>query len=433
MTLNDKVKKGVRWTSVSTIVLAASSILKVSILARFLNKSDFGLMAIIVFILGFMELFNDMGITSAILHKQNISKYQYSSLYWFNLSISFFLYLVLLAVTPLIVNFYEQPLLQVLIPLSGLNLLFSGLGRQFRVVEQKKLLFKEVSIIEIFSALISLIIAVILAFKEYGVFSLVYSAILQQFISNLLFLITGLRKQKLLIYIRFSDIKDFLKIGLYQTGGQILNFLNRDLDILLIGKFFSADILGGYSLAKQLVFRPAQIINPILTKVAAPALALFQNNKELLKKNYFKLVGLVSTINILVYCAIILFANLAVRVLYGDGFDEIVILVRLLSVYMMFRAIGNPIGSLVIATGRTDLEFYWNVFSILVMPIFVFIGIQYEIVDVAISLTLGMLFLFIPSWWFLVRKMTGAGLKEYLIALNPILILNQIIKNIKPN
>ncbi len=139
-------------------------------------------------------------------------------------------------------------------------------------------------------------------------------------------------------------------------GGQVVNYFNRDLDILLIGKFFSAEILGGYSLAKQLVFRPTQIINPILVKVASPTLARFQSNMRKLRDKFLKLIGIVSAINLLIYFAIILFAPLIVKILYGTDYDSIVILVRILSVYMIFRAIGNPIGSLVVATGRTNLK-----------------------------------------------------------------------------
>ena len=78
-----------------------------------------------MFVMGFMELFNDMGLTSAILHRQNITKKQYASLYWVNWVASFLMYGLLLLITPLISRFYGQPLLNRLIPLIGINLLLS--------------------------------------------------------------------------------------------------------------------------------------------------------------------------------------------------------------------------------------------------------------------------------------------------------------------
>jgi O-antigen/teichoic acid export membrane protein len=246
---------------------------------------------------------------------------------------------------------------------------------------------------------------------------LVYSALLQYLVQNTLYLILGLKKYGLKLHFNFGETTPFLKIGMYQVGGQIINYFNRDMDILLIGKFFNSDVLGGYSLAKQLVSRPAQILNPILLKVASPALAKFQENMLQLKTNYLKLVGWVGKLNFAVYGAVALFAPIIVQLLYGTGFEEINPLVRILSVYMIFRAIGNPVGSLVIATGKTHLEFLWNMITLLVLPIFIYSGSIMGIEEVAWALTLAMAILFIPSWRLLVYKMTGATFREYLWAI----------------
>lgn len=417
MSLKGQVLLGLKWTSLATLSTAFVAILKISILARYLEKSDFGLMALITFVLGFMNLFSEMGLSTAILHKQGIDKKTYASLYWFNIILCIFLYGLLWLITPVISNLYNEPELNYLIPLLGLNLIISGMGIQFKTIETKHLVFRSISIIDIIAAIFSLITAIWMAMNNYGVLSLVYSALVQYAISNLLFLIIGIRKYGLLFHFRLSETLPFLKIGIYQVGGQIANYFNRDLDILLIGKFFSTEILGGYSLAKQLVFRPAQIINPILVKVASPTLAKFQNNVDTLKTNYLKLINIVSSINIPVYLGIVVFAPFIVNVLYGSGFDNIVILVRILSFYMIFRAIGNPIGSLVVATGMTHLEFIWNILNLMIMPVFIYIGARLGIVEVAISLTAAMVILFIPSWRLLVYKMTKATLKEYIWAI----------------
>ncbi len=408
---------GVKWTTIGTITNALVALLKIAILARFLDKADFGLMALVTFVMGFMNLFNDMGLTSAILHKQQISKNEYASLYWLNVIFSIVLYGILLLITPLVSNFYEEQDLKFLIPLLGLNLLISAGGRIFKTIESKFLLFKQVTIFEISASLLSLIFAVYLAINDYGVLALVYSALLQYLVQNTLYLILGLKKYGLKLHFNFGETTPFLKIGMYQVGGQIINYFNRDMDILLIGKFFNSDVLGGYSLAKQLVSRPAQILNPILLKVASPALAKFQENMLQLKTNYLKLVGWVGKLNFAVYGAVALFAPIIVQLLYGTGFEEINPLVRILSVYMIFRAIGNPVGSLVIATGKTHLEFLWNMITLLVLPIFIYSGSIMGIEEVAWALTLAMAILFIPSWRLLVYKMTGATFREYLWAI----------------
>ena len=85
---------GIKWTTASTVISALSVMLKLLILSRYLEKSDFGLIAYVTVIIGFATLFMDMGFTSAILHKENISKNEYSSLFWLNLFFTLFLFFI---------------------------------------------------------------------------------------------------------------------------------------------------------------------------------------------------------------------------------------------------------------------------------------------------------------------------------------------------
>ena len=132
---------------------------------------------------------------------------------------------------------------------------------------------------------------------------------------------------------------------------------------------------------------------------------------------YLKLVNVVSSVNFVSYFILIVFAPIIVEIFYGGGYSSIVLLVRILCVYMVFRAILNPIGSLVVATGRTDIQFIWNIVLLILMPIVVYAGSMFGIVEVTIALTVTMILLFLPSWYFLVRKMSGATLKEYVISI----------------
>ncbi len=414
MSLIKSTISGVKWTSVSSAVLALIAITKISVLARFLEKSDFGLIAIVLFILGIINLFMDMGLSTAIIHKQQISKKEYASLYWLNIMLSIGLYLFLILLTPYISQFYHQKLLNQLIPLMGIIVIITAFGKQFRTILQKNLNFKTIALVDISAGLISLLLAIFLAVNHYGVYALVYAAILQTALQYISFFIIGYAKQGLLFHFNFKETKAFLKIGVFQVGSQLLNYFNRDIDIMIIGKLFGTELLGGYSLAKQLVFRPAQIINPVLTNVASPVLSRFQNNLKQLKENYLKLVNLVFSINFIVYGGIIILAPLIVHILYGKNYNHIVPLVRILSVYMLVRSIGNPIGSLVTATGQTHREFFWNVFSLLIMPIAIFIGAQYSLEMVAIALTVSMILLYIPNWYFLVRPLIHVSFKEFL-------------------
>lgn len=407
---------GVKWITVSTITVTFSAIIKASVLSRILEISDFGLIAIVTFILGFITLFIDLGLTTAILHVEEISKKQYSSLFWLNISFSFMLFTLLFCCSPFISNFYNEQELNILIPLMAFTLVINAFGSHYKTIEQKNLQFKLLAFVDIFASLASLILAIFLALYDYGVYSLVYSSLLYSFLSAAFFFIRGMSKMRIKIHFNKKDVSPFLKIGVFNTGGQIINFFNKEVDILMVGNFFGTEVLGGYSLAKQLVDRPLRLIRPVVMKVMSPILSLMQNNKNDLKKNYLKIIQSVSSISVLVYLIFFLFAEPIVYVFYGNGYEHIILLVRILSVYMFFVSLRIPLGSLIIATGKTNIEFFWFLITFIFMPISIYIGAQYSIEGVAIGMAITMIIYFYPMWKFIIEPLIKVNFKDYLKA-----------------
>jgi len=419
MSLIKSTYSGVKWTSATAVIQALVHLLRISILARFLDKSDFGIMAILLFVIGFLNLFMDMGTSSAILHKKDISEKEYSSLFWLNIIFSIVVYCFILVLGPFIEAFYKVDKLSVLLAVIGSGVIITALGRQSKVILQKELLFKSIGIIDSVSAIISLFISIIFAFFDFGIYSLIFGVLSQYVISSIAFFIVRFRKERISMYFSYEDVKPFLKIGIFQVGGQVLNFFSRDIDILLIGKLLGTEILGIYSLAKQLVNSPIQLINPILVKVASPIMAKIQDNIQLLRSSYLKLINVVSTVNFPIYFLILIFSPIIIRIFYGPGFEAAIFPVKILSIYMAIRSLGNPVSALVIATGRTDLEFYWNVFVLCTVPIAVYIGAQWGVDGVLYSLMLSRVVIFVPGWYILLWKTIQIPFADYCRSIIP--------------
>lgn len=419
MNLRKKAISGFKWSTVSTLTLALSAILRLSILARFLDKVDFGLMAMVVFVLGFMNLFMDMGLTTAILHKQNISRNEYTSLYWINFLVSIFLYIIIIITSPIISRFYEEKELVNLLPLMGLSLIISAVGRQFKTMEQKELHFKFIAIVDILASIISLVVGTLLAISGYGVYALVYSTLSLIAFSNLTFFIFGVYKHGFFFRFSFKETKPFLKIGMYQVGSDISNYLNRDVDILIIGKLLGAEILGGYNLAKQLVRRPLQIIDPILSRVAMSIFPIYQNDDSKLRLYFEKILTNLSILDALIYGTIAITAPLIVKILYGPGYEDIVLYVQLFTVVVYLRSLSGQQGILVITKGRTDLGFIWNILLMVVFPLVIYLGTLSNIVYVIVYLILIQTLLLVPSWWLFYKKLINMS---FILFLKPIIL-----------
>lgn len=417
MLLEYKTITGIKWTTLSTIVLTFFGIIKISLLVRFIEAADFGLMALITVILGFMDLFMDMGFTTAILHNQGISKNEYASLYWMNILFSFILVALIYLASTYIGIFYNETELSLLLPIMSVSIILSAVGRQFKTIKQKQLKFKFIALTEISSAAIGFLVSILTAINGLGVYALIYGALVQYSISNSIYLINGLRSTGLIFRIKYNETKPFLRIGIYQVGGQLVNYFNRDLDILLVGKFFGPEILGGYSLAKQLVQRPMQIINPIISNVASPVLAILQKDKQILRKKFLSFLNVIATINLGAYIFLAALAYPVVFVMYGRDHLEIVPTVQVLSAYMFLRSIGSPVGSLITATGRTDIDLYWNLFVLLVTPIAVYIGAQYSVEYVGFCLFIASLILLYPFWKFVIFRLCSASRSEFFLSI----------------
>jgi O-antigen/teichoic acid export membrane protein len=411
MDLKQKAINSTKWSSLSTFVKIIVQVIRLAILARFLTPTDFGLSAIILLVFGFTNIFSDFGINVAILHKQEISKNEYNSLYWFNVFVNVGLYFLILCATPVVAYFYDQPLLKKLIPLAGLDLILIAIGKQFHTVIQKRMDFKTISIIDIIALIISLFVAYLTASKGFGVYSIIISTLSLNFIRSVLLIIYG--KHPIKLHYKFKETLSFLKIGIYQTGSQILDYISNSTDIFIIGKFFSIEQLGFYTLAKELIIKPYQAINSIINGVTISYFSKIQDNLNKLKSNYLKIVKGLSFANFPIYAFLIFFSDLVVKIYYGNSYTSVAHFVSLLGWCGMFASINSFVGNLTFALGRTDLNFKWTIIRVCINSIVLIIASFISLDALAMGQSLlGIIFVFL-TWLFILKRLINFSFREY--------------------
>lgn len=404
---------GTKWTTISMAVQVIAQLLKLSVLTRFLEKSDFGLVAIVTLVLGFTHIFADLGVSVALFSKDQISKKEYSSLFWVSLLSGIFLYAVLVLFSPLVAGFYNLDILRTLIPIMGLDLIISTAGKQFKIFKQKSLQFKSISVIEIVSAILSLCLAIVLAINGYGVYSLIYSALLGSFIATLLFIGTSIRKYPIIFYVNIRENKRIYQVGLYQTGAQILDYLASQLDILLIGKIMGPTDLGVYNLVKQLVLRPYSFFTPILYNVAIPLLVKFNDQVSRLKENYLRVLSITAFANFLTFALIALFASEILITLYGRSYLDSVFILQMFCIWGSLATFSGAASIIVIIKGRTELGFKWTLIRLLTNPAFIIFGGIWGIEGIVIGqVTCYLLYMFL-YWTVLINKVLRISFVEY--------------------
>jgi O-antigen/teichoic acid export membrane protein len=424
MNLTNQAIAGIKWTTLATITSTAFQIVQLTILARLLLPADFGLMAMVMVVIGFAQTYADAGISAAIIHHQSTTKQQLSSLYWLNIMAGGLVLIIFWLLIPTIVVFYNEPQLVPLLQTLSIIFLLVPFGKQFELLLQRDLQFNQLAKQEIIVTVISTSVAVLSALLKQGVWSLVWGQLVRDGFKTILLLAVGLRQYRPMFYFRRRDLSGFIGFGLYQMGERSINFLAERSDQLLLGSLLGAQALGFYNFAFNLVVQPITRINPIVTKVAFPVFTRVQQDPKRLQRGYLKMVNLLTTLNAPVLIGLAVVAPWAVPLIFGQKWAASVVLVQILALVVLLRSIANPTGSLLLAKGRADLGFKWNLFLLIISIPAIFIGAKLnEAMGIALALLLLQIIIHLPNYFYLLKPLIGRCAKAYLTAIfRPILI-----------
>jgi O-antigen/teichoic acid export membrane protein len=408
---------GLGWSSLSTIINGLTQILRLSILSRFLEKDDFGIVAILTFIVGLTQVFSDMGFSAAIMSQKDLKPQDFFNLYW----IQFLLYTITFAViscfTYPIALFYNAPTLSSLIPIILLELPLLGIGKLYDTILQRKLLFKTIAIRNIVAATSSLLLAIILAYLKYGVYSMVLSVVFNAFVINIWNFVKGQSEYR----VRFQritpkNVSSLIQVGLYQMGTQILDYISSKLDILIISVSLGTNELGIYTLAKELILKFVMVINSIASKVMLPVLANFQDDITQMKHLFLNFIGKLSLINAPIIAFLVLFNGFIIKLFYGDNYIEVGPIMQIMAIWSIFVVIGMPNSFIAIATKRTDITFIYTITRISIMTVLLFAFARTSLITAAWTMIGAYSIMFFVNWRILLKKILCINLTEYILA-----------------
>lgn len=427
MSLKESIINGAKWTSISTVVTAFIQILRLSILTKFLNKGDFGIVAILTFALGVTNTFADLGFSASIMHKQHLTIREFSSLYWIQFAFFIVLFGIGIGVSPLIASFYNEKSITYLLPIVLIELLFNGIGRLYDTILQRDMLFKTIAIRNIVSATLSIGIACILAYMGYGIYSMILSTLFQTALFNIWNYICGQKFFRLQLVVSLRESMPLVKIGIYQTGTQILDYFSAKFDVLIIGKLLGTETLGIYNLAKELIMKVILLINSIANKIVLPVFAKVQDDNKLLQKTYCRVIQLLSRINFPISVTICALSAQIVGVLYGSNYKDVSALMSILSIWSLFLCIGNPVGSIAIAIGKTNLSFTYTIVRIMLTIPCLYIASTISILAVAWCNVFLSFVMFLVGWRILLFKMIRLSFWDYVASFKKELFISVVI------
>jgi lipopolysaccharide exporter len=421
--------RGIRWTTLSALVVAGGQLLQLYIASQIVSPAEFGLFSIVLLVLGFLRVFADGGFTFAIIHRQQMSPEELASVYWISVAVGTSLYGATAVIgAPLVAWAYGEARLQTLVALGALSFMIVPFSLVHATLLRKQLRFGPLAQIEIFAALAGLAGTLAAAWAGYTVTALVFGLLATNVVQCGLLLLIGSRSWRPRLYVSFRAAKYFIGFGLYQVGDRFTNYLASRSDQILIATFLGPEILGYYMLAWNTVVQPVYRINPLMTRVFAPILATVQDDLARLRRGFLTLIGLTSMINMPLVAGFAAIAPMFVPLIFGAQWAPAVPIMQLLAVVAAVRTVGNPTGTLIIARGRADLGFRWALISMAVQLPVLYLAVQSGSIIVMTAVLAGLQVLMLAGiYWFVHRALLGACLREWLGQVSPPLVFSFIM------
>jgi PST family polysaccharide transporter len=386
MSLRQKTISGLWWSFLSQGGKQVGQFIITVILARLLSPDDFGTLAMVTVFTNFVMIFSEMGMSSALIQKQDVHDRHYYSAFWLNLVVGAGLTVTFMAVSPLIAWFYKKPELIPILSVVALNFLFSSFTIIQQTILTKEMNFKSLAVRDVVAVILAGVIGITLAYCGFGVWSLVCQFLGFTLVNAvLLWRLSAWRPR---FQFAMSDIKDIFHFSANLTGFNTVNYFARNIDQLLIGKVLGAEMLGYYSLSYKIMLYPLQNISWMVSRVMFPAFSKIQNDLEKVRNVYLKMVKAISLVTFPLMAWLFAAAPEFVLVFLGDKWGPMVIVIRIFCFCGMIQSISTTMGNIILSQGRTDINLRLGLLGTAASTLAIILGIKGGIVGVALCYTL---------------------------------------------
>lgn len=347
------------------------------VLARLLFPEEYGAVAIVTVFIAIANVFVQSGFNTALIQKKNVDDIDYSSVFYLSLFVAFILYLTLFFASPIIADFYNQPILTPVFRVLSLTLFFGAVNSIQQAVVSRNLDFKKYFFSSIGAIIVSAVIGIVLAYKGYGVWALVWQQLTNMALIMLILWFTVKWRPKLKF--SFERIKTLFSFGWKLLCSSLIDTIYRNIYDLVIGKKYSSASLAYYNRGKQFPSVVIQNVDSSISSVMLPVLSKEQENREKVKRMVRRAIVTSCFIVFPIAFGFIAVAKPMVEVVLTSKWLPCVPFIQLLSLVYVFWPIHTANLQAINSIGRSDiflkLEIIKKVVGIVILLITLPMGI----------------------------------------------------------
>lgn len=389
-------------------------------LARMLTPGDFGLIAMVTAIIGFVAMFKDAGLSMATVQRAEINHGQVSTLFWINVALSAGVMVVVAALAPAIAWFYGEPrLLGITLALS-VTFLFGGLTVQHQALLRRQMKFRELATIEILSMVIGVATAVTMAWAGMEYWSLV-GLTAASAIGNctLVWIYSGWRPGP---PVRRSGVRPMLTFGANLTFASVCNQAREQSPYIIIGYVLGSGPLALYERAYRLLVMPLSAMMPALSAVVIPALSRVQDDAPRVRRIVRRLTLLAVSCSIPISIIGVVLAPELIELVLGPQWARSAVIFACLAPLAATQAISSISTWVLTTSGKGGALLRFSVINAILAAASILVGLQFGLVGAALCFSIVGCLVRTPMLYGYVVRHTVVTLSDLLAETWPMLV-----------
>lgn len=352
-------------------------------LARILSPTEYGVMGLLLVFIAFMQVFIDAGFGKALIQKKNRNNKDFSTVFVFNILVSILSYIVLWFLAPSISEYYDNENLIVFLRVLSISLFFGALFSVHLTIISIKLKFKLLAKINLFSILVSGIVAIWMAYNGFGVWSLIAQTLLKTFI--MVVLSWYYVKWEISLYFSKQSFMNLFSFGSKLLISSILNMSVNNFANVFIAKFNNIKDLGFYTRGTQFGDLLFNIFNSVINNVLLPSLSTIQDDKEKLRRLFKLTLRSTALITIPTFLGFVVLAKPLILFLLGEKWLMTVPILQIICISRLVTISSGINVTVLYVLGRTDLALKQQYIKIIIRVFLVLIALKYGIIYIALA------------------------------------------------
>ena len=352
------------------------------VLARILSPEEYGTVAIVTVIITILNVFVESGLGNALIQKRDADIQDFSTVFYFNIILSIFLYFILFVISPIISDYYDDETLSSLTRVLGITVLFAAIKNVLHAYVSRMFQFKKFFFATLGGTLVSAVVGIAMAYCGFGVWALVCQHLTNTIIDTIVLWIVVKWKPRWTF--SFSKLKNLAKYGYKLLLSSLMNTIYNNFRQLIIGKYYESSELAYYNRGKQFPFLVVTNVNVSIDSVLFPALSSIQNDKE--KVNFLtrESIKIATFVMWPILVGILVIADRLVPFVLTDKWNESIPFLRIFCLIYLFFPIQTSNLNAIKARGKSGAFLYLSICECAIGTTLLFIGIKMGTLWIAI-------------------------------------------------